>query len=403
MSPAARNIALYPWFKFFQNLMFWQAIWFLFFQSELSASEAVLIYVASEISTTAFEVPSGYLSDRTGRRLTLLLSALAGLFAALLHVVGDGFLAFLVAQIAFGIHFAFASGTDTSLLYESLTEEGREDEVEQQELKAWRYSFVAMAVSGVVGGALALWGLRIPYIATAAAFAVLLIVTLTFREPALRNRATSEWARATRLWAAMRAPVLRWLFAMWILMYAFGHLPFVFGQPIIQSILEGIEEGANAPLVSGIVSSLMIIASIIASWVAVYVRARVGLVAILLLALILQIGLAAALAYGSGLFVIALLLLRKVPEGFSRPFMLARMQQELSDDVRATYLSVQSLVAKLAYSGSLFFAAGAASNVGAMTYAEIRVILTGYTVAGAIAFIALALTAGRSWANVARV
>ena len=30
MSGAARNIALYPWFKFFQNLLFWQAIWFLF-------------------------------------------------------------------------------------------------------------------------------------------------------------------------------------------------------------------------------------------------------------------------------------------------------------------------------------------------------------------------------------
>ena len=49
MSDAAtRNISLYPWFKFFQNLLFWQATWFLFFQSELSAAEAILIYVFAD-------------------------------------------------------------------------------------------------------------------------------------------------------------------------------------------------------------------------------------------------------------------------------------------------------------------------------------------------------------------
>ena len=36
-----RNIALYPWFKFVQQLLFWQAIWFLYFESRLSAAEAI--------------------------------------------------------------------------------------------------------------------------------------------------------------------------------------------------------------------------------------------------------------------------------------------------------------------------------------------------------------------------
>ena len=52
MTGAAQNIALYPWFKFLQNLLFWQAVWFLFFQSELSAAEAILLYVIFDISTT---------------------------------------------------------------------------------------------------------------------------------------------------------------------------------------------------------------------------------------------------------------------------------------------------------------------------------------------------------------
>ena len=32
-----KNITLFPWFKFCQNLLFWQATWFLYFQQELSA------------------------------------------------------------------------------------------------------------------------------------------------------------------------------------------------------------------------------------------------------------------------------------------------------------------------------------------------------------------------------
>lgn len=41
----ARNIWFYPWFRFVQNLVFWQAVWFLFFQDKLSAGAAILIYV----------------------------------------------------------------------------------------------------------------------------------------------------------------------------------------------------------------------------------------------------------------------------------------------------------------------------------------------------------------------
>ena len=30
---AARNVALYPWFRFCRGLLFWQAVWFLYFQN----------------------------------------------------------------------------------------------------------------------------------------------------------------------------------------------------------------------------------------------------------------------------------------------------------------------------------------------------------------------------------
>ncbi|NNL72340.1 MAG: MFS transporter, partial [Silicimonas sp.] len=187
MSGTARNVVLYPWFKFLQNLLFWQATWFLFFQSELSAAQAILIYVFYDIATTVLEVPSGYLSDRAGRRVTLIVSAVAGLLAAVMQAFGEGFLIFALAQVALGAHIAFASGTDSALLYESLEAEGRSDEVEAQEVRAWRFTFAGLMVSAVAGGAMAYFGLRIPYVATAIAFAILVVVALRFREPPVQR------------------------------------------------------------------------------------------------------------------------------------------------------------------------------------------------------------------------
>lgn len=390
---ASNNIALYPWFKFFQNLLFWQATWFLFFQAELSAAEAVLIYVFYDVATTVFEVPSGYLSDRFGRRITLVLSAFAGLVAAVLQAFGSGFWVFALAQMALGIHMAFASGTDSSLLFESLSEEGREDEIEQQELRAWRFTFVGLAISALSGGALALLDLRVPYIATAAAFAALFLVALRFREPQQRRAMSREWARVGSLWAALRQPVLLWLFAVSAVMYIFSHLPFIFGQPFILQALEGLNLAANAPLVSGAVTAAMMIISVLTSWLAPPLRRWLGLSGILLLAFGMQIGLVAGLALTSSVLAIALLFMRMVPDSFSRPFILARIQPELPDEVRATYLSIQSLAARLLFAGSLYLASGAASDVGAMTHAQISAILAGYAAAGVLAFAVLAVSA----------
>ncbi len=390
---AAGNVALYPWFKFFQNLMFWQATWFLFFQSELSAAEAVLIYVVYDIATTVFEVPSGYLSDRFGRRITLIFSALAGLLAAVLPAVGSEFWIFALAQAALGLHMAFASGTDSSLLYESLAEEGREDEIEEHELRAWRFNFAALAISAIVGGAMALIDLRVPYFATAAAFVLLTLVVLRFREPERCRVTGGEWRRVAALRTAFRQPVLLWLFALSAMMYGYSHLPFVFGQPFILQALEGLDLAANAPVVSGAVTAVMMLVSILTSWMAPGIRARIGLAGILLLAFAMQIGLVAGLALTGSALAIALLLLRMVPDSFSRPFILARIQPALPDEVRATYLSIQSLVARILFAATLYVAAGAASDIGAMTHAQISTILSGYALAGLVAFATLAVAA----------
>lgn len=388
----ARNIRLYPWYRFCSGLIFWQAIWFLYVQAELSAAEAIALYAVYDISTTLLEVPSGYLSDRLGRKRMLIISAFAGVIAAGLQAIGGSFLLFVLGNVALGVSAAFMSGTDTALLYESLKVEGREGETERMELISWRYNFVALAVSAVLGGLVWAVDPRLAYIGTALAFVGCLIIAGMFAEPP-RDVVADEGSEVLRLASLGRAltnPVLAWLFAISILMYLFSHIPFVFGQPFILNALEVLGLSAEAPAISGALTATMMILSVLVSVMALRLRQRIGLAAIVLLAFGMQVAIIAGMALTNSAWILGLLVLRMVPDSLSQPFILARIQPLLADDSRATYLSIKSLGGRLLFALTLVVSASSTSNVDVMPYADIQQILWWYVIAGIVCVATLA-------------
>lgn len=384
-----RNIALYPWFQFFRNLLFWQAIWFLYFQQTLSASEAILLYAVFDISTTALEVPSGYMSDRLGRRLTLCISALASVAGMVLIVANDSFLAFAVAQFLLGAGAAFASGTGSALLYESLARDGRSNEIERHEITAWRVSFSALALSAVVGGVLSGFAGVLPFAASAVTGMVAVGLAFAFREP---PHVALTGAEAPGPAPPDARPILIWIFCLAVSMYVFSHVPFVFGQPFILEALSGVGLASDAPLVSGGITAAMMLVSVATSWAAPGLRRALGLVPLLLLSLAIQVCLIAGLALSSELLAVTLLLLRMVPDSLATPFILARIQPLLSDARRATYLSMQSFAGRLLLAGTLVVFSLDVPDGQSMDFGEIHAVLMWYAAAGVLVLAVLALT-----------
>lgn len=391
----SRNIRLYPWFQFFRNLLFWQAIWFLFFQEELSAAEAIALYAIFDIATTILEVPSGYLSDRLGRRITLILSAVAATTASLLLAFGEGFLVFALAQFFLGAGSAFVSGTDGALLYESLAAEDRADEIERHELKAWRFGFTALAASALTGGMLASDSAENAFLATAITSAIALVIALSFREPVHSDDgkgASGVAAQAHAVVGALRNPILAWFFILGASMYVLSHVPFVFGQPFILQTLDKIGLAGDAPNVSGLITAAMMVVSVGASWLAQPLCRWLGAGRLFLVALSLQIGLIAVLAVSVHPFAIAILLLRMVPDALERPFLVARAQPLLNRAYRATYWSVQSLVSRTVLALSLFAISLATPSDGTLSHDALRDVLVWYIVAGLAVLAGLAVT-----------
>lgn len=391
-----RNLRLYPWHEFLHNLVFWQATWFLYFQMELSAAEALLLYVAYDLSVTVLEVPSGYMSDRLGRRITLIGSAAAYVIGLILLGVGGGFAIFLVGQCLLGTSRAFLSGTNTALLYQSLAELGRAEEMEDHTLRAWRFGFSALGISAVTGGAMALWMPSLPFFAAALALVGAFVLAILFAEPhSHQEEPTTEWARLGKLIGNFRQPIVLWLFVLGMLMYGYSHIPFVFGQPFIAETLGVRGYEAEAPLVSGVITALMMALSVLVSLFAKRLRVWIGLFPLLLIAFAMQIGLAGALAAFGSVFAIALLLLRMVPDSLSTPFITAALQPLIGDATRATFLSLKSFIGRLLFAGSLALAAGSTTTVGEMPLGDIQSILLWYFLGGLAVLTGLAVAALR--------
>ncbi len=123
-----RNKKILNFSGFFGNLFFERGIWILYLLSlDFSMVEIGVIQSALNLTMLILEVPAGYLSDRIGRRKTMLIGHS---FLILYLAVFLGFSTFpflILGHIFYGAGLALISGSDEALLYDSLKSDGKKE------------------------------------------------------------------------------------------------------------------------------------------------------------------------------------------------------------------------------------------------------------------------------------
>lgn len=89
-------------------------------ENGLSELDIFLLQAIYSVSVAVLEIPSGYMADRIGRRITILLGAILGCLGYGIYSISSDFSGFLVAEIILGLGGSFISGADSAMLYESL-------------------------------------------------------------------------------------------------------------------------------------------------------------------------------------------------------------------------------------------------------------------------------------------
>lgn len=151
-----RNIKLLGILNLFMDIKLYGAIAIIYFTS-ISGSMALgmSIFSITMISSFIFEIPTGIISDRIGRKKTILMGTIFSLMYSIFFAISNNYMFLVIGAILEGIEIAFFSGNNDSLLYDTLKDENNEDRFQEYLGKTNSMYQVAGAIGAIAGGVVA--------------------------------------------------------------------------------------------------------------------------------------------------------------------------------------------------------------------------------------------------------
>lgn len=328
--------------------LFPMAIITLFWKDEigLTLTDILTLQVFFSLASVLMEYPSGYVSDRLGYRWALIVACVFGIAGWGWYLTAETFWGVLVAELLLGVSFAFISGSDTALLFETLRAEGRVDLYTRCDGR-----MVGWAQGGEAAGALfaglmyAHWPL-LPFVAQIGIWTLALGLCLSLKEPKEEGGGpvTSHLAEALSVCrtAFLETPGIRATIVNGMLLGLASFYMVWLIQPYMQECLVPVAwfgpvwAGANLVVALGAANSHR-------------VEGRLGVAGMQTLffgmIVVAYLGLGTVSALGGFLFYYLLTAMR----GLQGPLMRSRLQALSTRRNRASILSLHSLAFRLGF------------------------------------------------------
>ncbi len=209
----SRNVRLLSWFNFLGDFRMYGPIMVIYFaQVTGSYTAAASLLALKKLSSAAFEVPTGVLCDRLGRRGTVIFGAVVMVAAHLGYAGASGYGLLLGAVLLEGLASSLWSGNNDALLYDTLLDAGREEEFPRHSGRVTSMFQLALALAAAIGGWVAgAWSLRAVVALSVVPQVLCVLVAWRVREPRVHGPLESNVL--AHLGSALRGirgnPVLR--------------------------------------------------------------------------------------------------------------------------------------------------------------------------------------------------
>ena len=149
-----KNILLFKLYYLFGDIWPLAALAVVYFQKITgSYAFALGIFSISNIVQSIAEVPTGIVSDKIGRRKTLILSSLLTTFAFVLFALAGTFglkYLLIIGVSIWAIGDAFASGTDDAFMYETMEELRKADKYDVLYARSKTFSQIGVGLGALV-------------------------------------------------------------------------------------------------------------------------------------------------------------------------------------------------------------------------------------------------------------
>lgn len=321
------------------------ATWVIYLQRErgMSLSQAALVDVTFFVAAALAEIPTGVVADRFGRKLSMTTGTTllcAGLFG---WTLAPTLPLIIVAYVVMGVGMTFLSGAEDAFFYETLRTSGRADDYPRLLGRLGATVPGALALGSVSGGFLAELNLTLPFLIAGVFLLLALGVVVTLVEPEAEKGARAQTPASL---AQMVRQVLALLHTRPTLRYSMLYLALVpLASFMVESVFvqpQALALGVPLAGIGVIIMAVHLTAMAGSAWSA-RVVGRLGEGRVLYtapMAICLSLLLLAALQVLPSLLLIVVM---GLVTAVVHPVLLARTQEALSDDIRATTLSMQSL------------------------------------------------------------
>jgi len=184
----------------FQSLIPAYIIERLFWQERgMNVQMVVYCEIIYAVTVVVFEIPSGILADKFGRKRLLIINGALSAAEFVVLLFADSFWMFGLAVFMSGIGKAFSSGSQNALLYDSLLLEGEESRFEKLIGRLYAVDFVGSMIAAISGGVLAnLFGFEFNYIVSFFSMSGVFVITLFLKEPQMITKPEGDLTGVTQ-------------------------------------------------------------------------------------------------------------------------------------------------------------------------------------------------------------
>ncbi len=151
-----KNVRLLGLLNLFMDIKLYGAIAIIYFTSVTgSMLLGMSIFSITMISATLFEIPTGIISDRIGRKQTVVIGTIASLTYAVIFAISGNYMFLVIGAIFEGLERALFSGNNEALLYDTLKDSNLESEYKTYLGRTNSMYQVAGVVGALIGGIVA--------------------------------------------------------------------------------------------------------------------------------------------------------------------------------------------------------------------------------------------------------
>ncbi|WP_397539525.1 MFS transporter [Rummeliibacillus pycnus] len=323
---------------FWASLFFERTLWMIFLSNKgYSLIEIGLLQGLLNIIMGVFEIPSGIISDKIGRKKSIILGHIFIILYLLTFFAYEYYPILLIGFVLYGIGVSLISGSDQSLVYEGISSDDKEGEYTKFIGKYNAIAIIAIAISALLSGTMYKINELLIFSVTIAAQLIALILIMTVKEIKSTKEKDegnkfSDILKEIKIFVATRKEY-KLLIMVIALMQGLVSILYQYGAIMLKDVGFGIQTISISIFILSVISAL-------ASFKIEYLIGKIGKYRIIFLTLLISVILYLAMSINVALIILAIFMITNILFEIWDTSLNIELHETVTNKIRTSLLSI---------------------------------------------------------------